>query len=242
MRLRNKLGLGNVGVTGATVAAVTPLTIFGSTDLKLWLRADLGVTLNGATVSAWADQSGNGNHFSQGTAAAQPTFTASGGPGSKPGLDFITNDTLTNVGFADASTSYALIAVLTQRGVAVDQQFFSGTGNVNLCELSQAAGHEVAFFSGAGRKLFGAATAAAQTLIWNMSGATIEAYRNNAQIGATQARSAAAFATQAWIGTNGGVGGFANVILSEVILLKTAISAGQRTSLNSYIADRYGVL
>jgi hypothetical protein len=37
----------------------------------LWLRADLGVTLNAGNVSAWADQSGLGNNFVQGTAASQ---------------------------------------------------------------------------------------------------------------------------------------------------------------------------
>lgn len=45
----------------------------------LWLRADLGVTLNGSNVSAWADQSGTGDsnkNATQGTAAKQPLFTA----------------------------------------------------------------------------------------------------------------------------------------------------------------------
>ncbi len=45
----------------------------------LWLRGDLGVTLNAANgnaVSAWADQSGSGNSASQGTAANQPTLVA----------------------------------------------------------------------------------------------------------------------------------------------------------------------
>lgn len=35
-------------------------------DLDLWLRADLGVTLSSG-VAAWADQSGNARHFSQGS-------------------------------------------------------------------------------------------------------------------------------------------------------------------------------
>jgi hypothetical protein len=43
----------------------------------LWLRSDIGVTpnTNGAAVSAWTDQSGNGNSFAQGTAVNRPIFT-----------------------------------------------------------------------------------------------------------------------------------------------------------------------
>jgi hypothetical protein len=40
----------------------------------LWLRSDKGITLNASAVSAWADQSGTGNNYSQGTGAKQPTF------------------------------------------------------------------------------------------------------------------------------------------------------------------------
>ncbi|HVW26869.1 MAG TPA: hypothetical protein VHC69_15980, partial [Polyangiaceae bacterium] len=42
------------------------------------IQSDLGVTLNSSTVSAWADQSGNGHDFSQATASFQPTYAASG--------------------------------------------------------------------------------------------------------------------------------------------------------------------
>lgn len=34
------------------------------TGLSLWLKADAGVTLSGSNVTAWADQSGNGNNCS----------------------------------------------------------------------------------------------------------------------------------------------------------------------------------
>lgn len=44
------------------------------TSLFGWYRSDKGVTLNGSTVSAWADQSGLGNHLTQTIAAQQPTF------------------------------------------------------------------------------------------------------------------------------------------------------------------------
>lgn len=49
-------------------------------SLALWLDADDAstITLNGSTVSQWSDKSGNGRNATQGTAANQPTYTASG--------------------------------------------------------------------------------------------------------------------------------------------------------------------
>ncbi len=47
------------------------------TGSVLWLKADAGVTLNGNSVTNWADQSGNAYNVTQATAANQPTFEAS---------------------------------------------------------------------------------------------------------------------------------------------------------------------
>ena len=42
-------------------------------ELLIWLRADMGIELNGSTIEGWDDQSGNGNDFEQtGDASAQP--------------------------------------------------------------------------------------------------------------------------------------------------------------------------
>lgn len=60
-------------------SGTSPLLIFGPA-LQLWLRSDLGITLNGSNVSAWADQSGCGDanrNVAQGTPANQPVYTAS---------------------------------------------------------------------------------------------------------------------------------------------------------------------
>lgn len=51
------------------------------------VQADVGITLNGSTVSAWADVSGNAKDFSQATPGAQPTFNAAGVNG-KPTVTF----------------------------------------------------------------------------------------------------------------------------------------------------------
>jgi hypothetical protein len=57
------------------------------TDLRLWLDAGAGVTLNGSAVSSWADQSGMGNHASQTLAGKQPTLAAAA-VNNKPAVRF----------------------------------------------------------------------------------------------------------------------------------------------------------
>lgn len=47
--------------------------------LKLWLESDMGVTLVGGEVDSWADQSGNGNHYSAPTALARPIWDGESG-------------------------------------------------------------------------------------------------------------------------------------------------------------------
>jgi len=69
MKTRLKLGLSDIiSNTRQPFSPSQLTTLFG------WYRADLGVTLNGSTVSAWADQSGLGNHLGQTVGAQQPVF------------------------------------------------------------------------------------------------------------------------------------------------------------------------
>jgi hypothetical protein len=66
-----------------------------TSGLKLWLRADAGVTQTGGAVSQWADQSGADRHAIQTVAASFPQFIADAVNG-KPALAFDgANDFLT---------------------------------------------------------------------------------------------------------------------------------------------------
>ncbi len=67
-------------------SAFTPASLPG---LILWLRSDMGITLAGSKVWTWADMSGNGNDFAQGTDAWRPVYVASNANmGNKPSLTF----------------------------------------------------------------------------------------------------------------------------------------------------------
>jgi len=73
-------------------SAVSPIP---TTGLSLWLKADAGVTLSGANVTAWADQSGNGfNANGNVVDGVNPTFVSNVKNG-KPILRFGNNDDAT---------------------------------------------------------------------------------------------------------------------------------------------------
>lgn len=83
-------------MTGVTPAVATPVPLTGAgAGLSMTWAAGTSVTNDtwNATDSAWADQSGTGNHFSQPGVTQQPIITV--GVNGKPGLLFDgVNDTL----------------------------------------------------------------------------------------------------------------------------------------------------
>jgi hypothetical protein len=82
--IRWQLALSNLatGAWGATFrvrAALSKQPFFSPTQLSgcvLWLRSDLGIALNSGNVGSWADQSGKGHNFSNGSAPNQPSYVA----------------------------------------------------------------------------------------------------------------------------------------------------------------------
>lgn len=118
-------------------------------DLLVWVRADLGTTMNGATVSAWADYSGGGNGFAQGTASAQPALNTSGA-GGRPELSFDgSNDTLAGSVNLYADLSYGA-------DVTVVVVFGSGWTGTGLAAPNWYQGRALWSTGGTGYPQFGA--------------------------------------------------------------------------------------
>ena len=74
-------------VTWTFTTATSGSSPIPTTGLGVWFKADAGITLNGSTVSEWADQSGNGNNATQPVVGAQPTV-ASGAINGLPAVNF----------------------------------------------------------------------------------------------------------------------------------------------------------
>ena len=77
------------------VAPINPLSL---TSLRAWFKSDTGTTI-ATGVSAWADQSGNGNNLVQATGSLQPALTSNAINGL-PALTFDGADDTMTVAFA----------------------------------------------------------------------------------------------------------------------------------------------
>lgn len=67
------LGLG-LGLQNENKVSEAGFSLTDLSGLKLWLKYDTGITLNGSSVSSWADQSGESNNAAQATSGRQPNY------------------------------------------------------------------------------------------------------------------------------------------------------------------------
>lgn len=108
----------------AATPAFSPTDIAG---LKLWLKADAGVTESGGSVTSWADQSGNGNNA---TATDTPTLSTVSG---KTFVDFaggyFTGNELITSPFA---TIMCVARFSSTRDISVIFQQFSDVDNLTF--------------------------------------------------------------------------------------------------------------
>ena len=236
---------------------------FMATSCLIWCRADVGITLNGSTVSGWADQSGNGNNLTQGTASLQPTWVEDG-LNEYPELSFDgTDDVMTGPSFFGSVTSAnswttAVVcrgwtwggSTAHNTGRAVLGAPSGGGGYFNQPMLSQAGGGPGGgFYNGSAHKTAKAAAAGAQgaSLVWIMvnDGGDLTIHVNGAS--GTTVSSAGSVQSQATTlavghGTGSGTStAYWDGKISEVLVFNGALANGERGALEGYLMDRYGI-
>ena len=226
------------GVGSASGTIFSPLSLSG---LVLWLRADLGVTLNGGNVSDWADQSGNGEDFSAVT-DEQPLFVASAING-KPGVDFSDSDRLFNTGMTQATSDYTFYFIHSSDTAEQFQNLWD-VQTTRLLFEQRAGTSGTSYHNGAARFTFGAANTGDEKLAYVLKSGGTSAIlrRNESQLG-----SAIAYATRPMGGNvaignahNGLTGAFRGPI-SEVIIYDVAHTSTEWDQIEAYLKARYAV-
>ena len=218
-------------------------------NLAAWYRGDLGITLNGGTVSAWADQSGNGRHATNGTAAQQPTYGTAAGMRGHAALSFDGGDILTTSAFdmPRACSCFVVCGSLTTRGMLVEH------GNGDGFYLYAAGNAAAAVFGATGLGYHRAFQNPPTT--WtpaNSHSAMIYDEANPPVIrssdglitptstdGVAQASQTRNKALN--IGARSGLSLQHNGQIMEIILYSRALTAGEIAAVELYLSNRYGV-
>ncbi|HEO64457.1 MAG TPA: hypothetical protein ENI73_01165 [Spirochaetes bacterium] len=220
--------------------------------LKLWLKADAGIT-TATGVSNWADQSGNGNNATQGTGSSQPAFIA-----SEPTLNNQavvrfdgTNDFMTMPEFMNSSQPTLIIVGKSASGAS--QRFFHDYGGVlydreitiwyrfglgyefaikdtSLNWISQVNGSTLSYFIGTNIVI----------------GTSINVYYNGAMLSASNA---GYNTTTTWttgppptLGKfSGSSTNYLNGDIAEIIIYNNPISNADRLGVESYLSKKYGI-
>jgi hypothetical protein len=216
--------------------AFTPASL---TNLKLWVKSDTGITLVGSKVSAWADQSGNGNNLTQGTDANRPTFVSSqlNGYGTVQ-FDGI-NDKMVSPSFTLAQPETIFI-VYKNPSFDAGGYIFDGITGDSGGYFQYGSSPFVYMYAGASfTPITGIAGAYfLATCIFN--GASSKHQRNNAaeQTGNAGAASMGGFTLGSYAGGTGYEG---NPHVAEVVVMSGVATAAQRNNMKTYVTNRYGI-
>lgn len=246
--------------TTATGASWAPTDLGAA--LVGWYKADTGVyndagstlATNGQDVQQWNDQSGNSHHLSQSNNLRQPTY----GTGS-----FNSTHGLTFDGSLDAlATAFGLseLSSKTTLSVYVVLKVVSDTGTTGRIAALTVSGSNDTAADGAALfyvansttlSLYQNGTAISQTIATGTNyrigtifdGTNVTYYRNNAQ----QSQTASTWTTSASsyslsVGAKDSAGtNPSNIVVAEVIVTNTALSSGDRNSMDSYFQTKWGL-
>lgn len=227
------------------------------TNVRLWVRADLGVTLVGADVDVWADQSGAGNDLSAAAPGARPLFVANGfNGGAQPYVEFDgVTEYIRNVAFSwpdlggnVPAFSFSFIMEDIAAAAVSTSVWAFGAFDVNISgRRSASVTDNFGAFAGPSA---GATSTSTTSLVpprlvtYRWDGATQAIYVNGGAAEDPKANANAftdvATRTFSVASELGGIQN-GNMRVAEIIVQKEAISAPDLALLAAYATARYGV-
>lgn len=228
----------------AAAALWSPKSISG---LKLWLRADLGITI-GTGVSAWADQSGTGDankNVTQAVAGQQPAYTAADAAyNNKSTLTFVTASSqylASGTWAAALAQPYTWFVVGNQGALTGSAQCFI-EGDISGANRSLLYDNAGALEHFAGASLTGVARGtAAMVFGGDGNGGSSTIYKSAITAAATGNAGTNGITATTIAATFGGGSAFLGGKIAEVVIYSGVLSTANRTTLLNYFGTRYGI-
>ncbi|MEO5804400.1 MAG: immunoglobulin domain-containing protein, partial [Verrucomicrobiota bacterium] len=229
-----------------------------SGTLRLWLKADAGVTVSGSKVTQWSDQSANTNHARQLNTNLQPSFVATAIPVSgKPAIRFdgiqspTTGDFLQATGNVNIAGNYTSFLVYNKanRVVTEEAPVVVGIPNVGSALRSHyirsfSINNEMAF-SGWGNDVGTGFSIPTNTVrIWTdrLNGSELGFFDTDGISSFTLTQGIGGLSTPGAGYYIGGLGDFTRNFqgdIAEVIFYQSALSDPDRISVQNYLKQKY---
>jgi len=220
-------------------------------SLRLWLRANNGVTLNGSAVNAWLDGSSNGLNAIQNTVANQPLFISSNPIlNQKPSIKFDgVNDVLTGGLIPRYNTNSLSVFVIGSGGnqsTTNAVMFSSGAASTGWWFTRRASAGRIGVINN-NNSLVGATTTLPTTgYDFKLFGYN-KLFGTSAQIkvnGVNEISSTTAAAIGGFTNANYQVGAgnstnYLNGEIAEIIAFTKTLSPQEETNVEKYLMDKY---
>ncbi|HEX6291863.1 MAG TPA: discoidin domain-containing protein [Herpetosiphonaceae bacterium] len=209
---------------------------------QLWLRADAGVTASAGKVSAWADQSGAGNHASMTTTSRQPALIENT-LNNLPVLRFNGAQSLTLSTPVSPRTFTIFIVGKNSKSTETYSMILGPGGSSPNNQLRWENGSQV-LVVGSGNNLPTTRSSIGNTRVYHAlmvryDGATLTFYRDGSLISSHTLTTSGPW-TLAQIGAYYS-SSFMTGDIAEILIYPTALIEADRNRTNSYLHQKYAL-
>ena len=214
---------------------------FQAYTLALFLRADLGITLNATTVSAWADQWTAGNNATQGTACFQPLWVASAQGGVPTVRAQGTDDRMALTGPTLSATT--TLFCVGSKSSSVSAYLTSSTGNFGAF-ISNFGGVSFEWFNNTDRHTLSAGATGTHSLsITQTDGANLSGYFDGNPTPVFSVVPGVVLNAKVILRTHCAASdaSFATADVSEFIVYKGVLNASALARVHNYLRARYSL-
>lgn len=228
----------------------TPKQLSG---LVVWLKADSITAANNSQVSSWSDSSGNGNTASQSTVSRQPVYI-SAAVNSRPALRFngVNQLIISNSSSTQLSQDLSIFIAfnVTQLGVRQDLLTRAHNAEFRIGYIVESSPYGVLWFHGNGSSFVQSTLRSALTTGWKtlsiIRDNTSKRYTSylNGQSPQISSYSLAPAATTNVLTVGGRANGSSESLrgdMAEVIIYNRALSDSDRTKVEAYLSQKYGL-